>query len=122
MKLLREFQRESVRNIRRGIYTLKMFTRSHLITLIFQRYKEEERELHLKKIKGLIKELENSKILERHLKKENKMYKKNKKNIIKENKELNKKVKKLENENSLIDKRAYRWLKEKNTWQYKYEK
>lgn len=47
---------------------------------------------------------------------------KNNKNIIKDNKELTKKVKKLETKKSLIAKQVYRWLKEKTTWQYKYER
>ena len=86
----------------------------------------EERELHqeehLKKIEELTRELEVNKILERHLKKENKMYKQNNKNLIKENEKLYKKTNILETKNILISKQAYRWLNEKNTWKYKYER
>ena len=86
----------------------------------------EERELqqeeHLKKIKELTRELEVNKILENHLKKENKMYKEKNKNLIKENEKLTKNPSKLETKNTLISKQAYRWLKEKKTWQYKYER
>lgn len=88
--------------------------------------REESRELHikeyLKKIEELTSELEDRKIMEKHLKRENKMYKENNNNIVQENKKLNKQIKKLETQNILISKQAYRWLKEKKLWQYKYEK
>jgi len=50
------------------------------------------------------------------------MYKENNSSIVQENKKLNKKIKKLETQNMLISKQAYRWLKEKKLWKYKYEK
>jgi len=79
-------------------------------------------EVYLKKITELTSELEDNKIMERHLKKENKMYKENNNDIIKDNKKLRKNIKNLETQNILISKQVYRWLKEKKLWQYKYEK
>ena len=35
---------------------------------------------------------------------------------------MKKNIKNLETHNILISKEPYRWLKEKNSWQYKYEK
>ena len=50
------------------------------------------------------------------------MYKENNKNIITENEKLTKKIGNLETKNILISKQAYRWLSEKKTWSYKYER
>lgn len=88
--------------------------------------KEVREELHtkedLKKITNLIDEIRDSKIIERYLKKENKMYRANNNKMAKENKKLEKQVKNLETQNMLISRKAYRRLKEKKLWQYKYEK
>lgn len=84
--------------------------------------REKERELHLNKIKELTKKLEVSRIIERNLKKEKKMYKKNNERMIKENEKLNEKIGKLETKNTILSKQAYRWMNDKNTCKYKYER
>lgn len=50
------------------------------------------------------------------------MYKQKNKALIKENEKLNKKINSLETKNIFIFKQAYRWLNEKNTWKYKYQR
>ena len=50
------------------------------------------------------------------------MYKKQNNKILKENRQLSKKANKLETHNLLISRQAYKWLQEKKSWQYKYER
>jgi len=83
---------------------------------------ELENEINLGKIRALTDQLEISKILEKQLKEENKENKKEKAKMVKENEKLNEKLGRLKRKNDLISKQAFKWLKEKNMWQAKYEK
>lgn len=81
-----------------------------------------ENELHLRKIKELIDQLEINKILEKHLEEENKASRKNNAKLVKENEKLTEEIGKLKRKNDLICKQAFKWLKERNMWKGKYEK
>ena len=74
------------------------------------------------KIKDLTDQLEISKIVEKQLEEENKENKKENAKLIKTNEKLKEDLGRLKRKNDLISKQAFKWLKEKNMWQAKYEK
>jgi len=81
-----------------------------------------ENEINLGRIRALTNQLEISKNLEKQLKEENKTNKKEKAKLVKANEKLNEELGRLKRKNDLLSKQAFKWLKEKNTWQAKYEK
>lgn len=81
-----------------------------------------EKEINLGRIRDLTDQLEISKILEKQLKKENKASKKDIAKLVKANEKLNEELGRLKWKNDLLSKQAFKWLKEKNMWQAKYEK
>ena len=98
----------------------------HLITLIFQRDCGRRKRVATGRTsqenRRVDKGIKVKFFLENHLKKENKMYKENNKNPNRENEQLTKNISKLQTKNTLISKQAFRWLNEKKTWKYKYER
>ena len=81
-----------------------------------------EKEINLGRIRDLTDQLEISKILEKQLKEENKANKKDKVKLVKANEKLNEELGRRKRKNDLLSKQAFKWLKEKNMWQEKYEK
>jgi len=81
-----------------------------------------EKELNLAKIQDLTDQLEISKIVEKQLKSENKAQRKENAKLIKTNDKLQEEISRLKRRNELLSKQAFKWLKDKNTWQAKYEK
>ena len=81
-----------------------------------------EKEINLGRIRDLTDQLEISKILEKQLKEENKASKKDNAKLVKANEKLNEELGRLKRKNDLLSKQAFKWLKEKNMWQAKYEK
>jgi hypothetical protein len=81
-----------------------------------------EKEIHLAKIQDLTDHIEISKIVEKQLKTENKAHKKDNAKLIKTNEKLQEEVSRLKRRNELLSKQAFKWLKDKNMWQAKYEK
>ena len=66
--------------------------------------------------------MEIRKILEKQLKRDNKSHKKDNAKLIKTNEKLKEEVGILKRRNELLSKQAFKWLKDKNMWQAKYEK
>lgn len=81
-----------------------------------------EKEINLEKIQDLTDQLEISKILEKQLTEENKAHKKDNDKLVKTNEKLKGELGRLKRRNELISKQAFKWIKDKNMWQAKYEK
>jgi len=81
-----------------------------------------EKEINVGRIRDLTDQLEISKIVEKQLKEENKANKKDNAKLVKANEEFKEELGRLKRKNNLLSKQAFKWLKEKNMWQAKYEK
>lgn len=81
-----------------------------------------EKEINLGRIRDLTDQLEISKTLEKQLKEENKASKKDNTKLVKANEKQNEELGRLKRKNDLLSMQAFKWLKEKNMWQAKYEK
>ena len=91
-------------------------------TSLMKTTQDFEKEINLAKIQDLTDQLEISKILENQLTGENKTHKKDNAKLIKTNEKLKEEVGRLKRRNELLSKQAFKWLKDKNMWQAKYEK
>lgn len=81
-----------------------------------------EKEINLGRIRELTDQLEISKIMEKQLKEENKASKQDNTRLVKANERFNEEIGRLKQKNDLLSKQAFKWLKEKNMQQAKYEK
>ena len=81
-----------------------------------------EKEINEGRIRDLTNQLEISKIVEKQLKEENKANTKDNVKLVKANEKLKEELGRLKRKNDLLSKQAFKWLKEKNMWQAKYEK